>query len=725
MLLKQLELHGLKSFADKTVLDLTQNVTAIVGPNGSGKSNITDGIRWVLGERDARNLRGAKGEDLIFAGTEKRPRMGQAQATLYFDNSSGFFPVEFKEVSISRKISRDGVSQFFINKSEVRLKDLIDFLARVKLGARGLTVINQGQSDAFIVATPTERREMIEEMLGLKEYQLKKADAERKLKNTSFNLEKAHALIEELKPHLRLLRRQSTRYANRERLAEELLELENSFYGSRLLRLREESKRLQGGEKNIASRIKEEEPGFRKIEEEFEKISKSEPEAMNELKKTQEKKQIILSKRTDLQRELGRVEAQLEFQSQESLDENADIKSALKEIKNIAVLLVSENDMTRLREMAKNVLDIIERLFVSNGKSSASTDIKKKYKELIENLKSFDKEVEELGNIEKRYQDTLEGFNRTFREAYEKVELARKKRDELVAEKNKNSLARERVEMQLGTLAEELSQIGRSIASFEAGIKENNASSGTLIDEDAARRKMVKIRQDLASIGEVDESIIKEAHETEERNEFLTKQVNDLDKAVGGLTILIKELEEKIYTEFNSAMKAINTEFNKMIHGMFGGGKAKLIVRKSKSARGNKESNDGDQVEGNKEQDSKDVADSNTNETVGIDIEISLPEKRIKGLDMLSGGERSLVSIAALFALISVSPPPFLVLDEIDAALDEKNAKRFGQILSDFSKSTQFVVVSHNRATMEAADVLYGVTMSSDGTSKLVSLKLT
>src|SRR3990167_6547973 len=130
MLLKRLELQGLKSSADKTVLDLNHNITAIVGPNGSGKSNITDGILWLLGERDARNLRGAKGEVLIFAGTEKRPRIGQAQATLYFDNSSGFFPVDFKEVSFSRKVSRDGISQFFINNSEVRLKDVIDFLER-------------------------------------------------------------------------------------------------------------------------------------------------------------------------------------------------------------------------------------------------------------------------------------------------------------------------------------------------------------------------------------------------------------------------------------------------------------------------------------------------------------------------------------------------------------------------------------------------------------------
>ncbi len=168
MLLRKLELQGFKSFADKTILDLSHQITAVVGPNGSGKSNITDSVRWLLGERDARNLRGGKGEDLIFAGTKERPRAGLAQASLQFDNTSGFFPVGFKDVIISRRVTRDGVSIFLINKSEVRLKDVVEFFARAKLGARGLTIINQGESDVFIKASPQERREMVEEILGLK-----------------------------------------------------------------------------------------------------------------------------------------------------------------------------------------------------------------------------------------------------------------------------------------------------------------------------------------------------------------------------------------------------------------------------------------------------------------------------------------------------------------------------------------------------------------------------
>ena len=181
MLLKRLEVQGFKSFADKINIELEQGITAVVGPNGSGKSNIADAIRWLLGEREARNLRGAKSEDLIFAGTKDRPRLGLAQATLYFDNSSGFFPVDYKEISISRKVSRDGKSQIFLNKSEVRLKDIIDFFARSRMGARGLTIVSQGESDVFINSTPMERREMIEEILGLKEYELKKSEALRRL----------------------------------------------------------------------------------------------------------------------------------------------------------------------------------------------------------------------------------------------------------------------------------------------------------------------------------------------------------------------------------------------------------------------------------------------------------------------------------------------------------------------------------------------------------------
>src|SRR3989338_9450420 len=157
-LLKRLELNGFKSFASKTVLDFPSGITAIVGPNGSGKSNVIDAVRWLLGERDAKNIRGAKVEDLIFAGTTQRARVGMAQATIVFDNSKRFFPVDFEEVAVTRRVSRDGTTEYLINNPPVRLKDIVDFFAKARLGTKGLTIVNQGNSDIFVRASPKERQ---------------------------------------------------------------------------------------------------------------------------------------------------------------------------------------------------------------------------------------------------------------------------------------------------------------------------------------------------------------------------------------------------------------------------------------------------------------------------------------------------------------------------------------------------------------------------------------
>lgn len=167
MFLKSLELNGFKSFASKAVLEFPRGITAIVGPNGSGKSNIIDAIRWLLGEREAKNLRGDKIENLIFAGTPKKSRAGMAQVSLNFDNNSKLGGDEFEacpvgfaladsfgEISIIRRVARDGISQYFLNKSEVRLKDIVDFFAKARLGTKGLTIINQGSSDLFVRVTP-------------------------------------------------------------------------------------------------------------------------------------------------------------------------------------------------------------------------------------------------------------------------------------------------------------------------------------------------------------------------------------------------------------------------------------------------------------------------------------------------------------------------------------------------------------------------------------------
>jgi chromosome segregation protein len=182
---------------------------------------------------------------------------------------------------------------------------------------------------------------------------------------------------------------------------------------------------------------------------------------------------------------------------------------------------------------------------------------------------------------------------------------------------------------------------------------------------------------------------------------------------------LIKELNEKIHFEFNSSFRLINEEFNKFFRLMFGGGFAKLKIRNNNSDTIRRDGGE-EYFEKNFEKN----GDENGEISAGVEINLSLPKKRVSTLEMLSGGERSLVSIAALFALISISPPPFLVLDEIDAALDENNSKRFANLVKKFSEKTQFIIVTHNRAVMESADVLYGITTGEEGISKVLSLKL-
>ncbi|MBI2011047.1 MAG: AAA family ATPase [Candidatus Colwellbacteria bacterium] len=708
MFLKRLELQGFKSFADKISLDLTSGVTAIVGPNGSGKSNIIDAVRWLLGERDARQLRGGKSEDLIFAGTQMRARVGLAQASFVFDNHSGVFPLDFKEVVISRRLGRDGLTHFFLNKSEVRLKDIAELLAKIKVGPRGLAVVNQGESDIFVKANPLERRTMIEEILGLKEYEIKKDEASRRLENTFSNLEKIKLSLEEIKPHLRFLKKQASRYESREKLAEELRELENNFYGRRLETIRKGEKELASREAKLKEQITRQEEVFTGAEAEMKKIS-AEGGSASGGGELQLKRSSILSEREKLQKELGRFEARLEFEAK-SGESETDFLKIINEVRRVAKNLLDEKDPAKLKDGLQQILNLLDNK--GDLLDKADKKLTKEIESITKNLNNLDQALRELVREEEKARGTITSFNERFKSAYALVESERKKLEALKEEENHLIIGRERLVSRQTALHEELLQIGRSIEELEIRREELGAAP---IVEEQVLKLMLKLRGELASIGEVDEVLIEEAKETEERYNFLSAESVDLERAMADLKKLIRDLEEKINKEFDSAIKLINQEFNKLVSLMFGGGKAKLTIQNVEDV-GVVGDEDGEQVQ--------QAERSNNSNIPGVEIDLSLPRKKIKGLDVLSGGERSLVSIAALFALISVSSPPFLVLDEIDVALDEKNAKRFGEMLKDLSAKTQFIVVTHNRATMEVADVLYGVTMAPDGTSKLVSLKL-
>ena len=229
--LKALELHGYKTFASRFQFEFPGNVTAVVGPNGSGKSNISDSLRWVLGEQSYTLLRGRKTEDMIFSGSDQRPRAGMASATITFDNQDGWLPIDFTEVSISRRAYRDGGNEYFLNGQKVRLKDISELLAQSGLAERTYTIIGQGLVDAALSLRPDERRRFFEEAAGIGLFRSRREESLNRLESTRRNLERVEDILSELEPRLRSLERQAKRAEEYDRVKADLNVLLKDWYG--------------------------------------------------------------------------------------------------------------------------------------------------------------------------------------------------------------------------------------------------------------------------------------------------------------------------------------------------------------------------------------------------------------------------------------------------------------------------------------------------------------
>jgi RecF/RecN/SMC N terminal domain. len=221
MFLKRLEIIGFKSFADKVVLNFEKGITAIVGPNGSGKSNISDAVRLVLGEQSIKSLRGNKLEDVIFVGTEKRKPLSFAEVTLTLDNSDHMLPLDFTEVVITRKIFRSGESEFYINKTQCRLKDVYELFMDTGIGRDGYSIIGQGKIDEILVSRPEDRRQIFEEASGISKYKYKKEEAIKKLIATNENINRINDILCELQNQLEPLYEQKEKAEKYIKLQEE------------------------------------------------------------------------------------------------------------------------------------------------------------------------------------------------------------------------------------------------------------------------------------------------------------------------------------------------------------------------------------------------------------------------------------------------------------------------------------------------------------------------
>lgn len=728
MRLKTLEISGFKSFAKKSLLDFDSQISSIVGPNGSGKSNIAESFRFVLGEQSIKSMRGKRGEDLIFNGTQTVSRQNRASVKVVFDNQDKTLPLDFDEVSLERIVHRDGVNEYFINNSSVRLRDVSELLASANIGASGHHIISQGETDRILNTTPKERRSMFEDALGLRVFQYKKVESQKKLIKTEENIAQVQSLRKEIAPHIRFLKKQVEKIEK----AKELIEKLKVFYKEYLNR---EETYIKHHVRNVNALMVDPSEKLKVINEKLEKLrsqfegSESQSGLENELSE-------ITSKISNLNREAGQMEGEynslLRLQkeySHKSSNVSSVALSQVKSFKKEIDSLIADADASFDTNFIKSILSKIKNTFTSfmSRVSEEDSDVK--------NTHDFEKEIKEVlvkkDSLEKSIKELVsekESIISKIHEESEKSKGSEKEIYDLMTQKND-------LETKINSLRSEKERLVRDEEEFKREIHE----AGVLVGRDAIyydeielneeeflleprvvqlerRRELEKMKIRVEEFGSGNNSeVLKEYQEATERDEFLTKEILDLEQSSVSLKNLILELEDKINTQFKEGVQKINTEFQKLFEIMFGGGEAALKLVKKETGKKKQE------IDLDIESSGEEMAEEPEQEE-GIDIHVSLPRKKIKGLMMLSGGERALTSIALLFAMSAVNPPPFIILDETDAALDEANSKKYGDMIEKLAEHSQLIVITHNRETMSRAGVLYGVTMT-QGVSQLLSIK--
>jgi chromosome segregation protein len=743
MTLKAIELNGFKSFGKKSTVSFTTPTTCVVGPNGSGKSNIVESIRFVLGEQSMKSLRGKGGVDLIFKGSKALSHSSRAQVLITFDNSKKIFSftnsglgvsLDYDEVVIGREVFPDGVNKYTINNTEVRLKDVVDLLASVNIGSSGHHIISQGEADRVLNASNKDRRAMIEDALGLKVYQYRIRESERKLEKTHINMKEVQALRREIAPHLAFLKKQVQIVEKAREMRDELRGFYKDYLSKESSYIKTEGKRLGDARHTLEKQSRSLEERISEL-----KSTKEEPQASKHsgaIKTHESELGILRTKKDELSRTLGRLEGTIDGFDREfarasktkgkvitegewrsvvdALDREIDKALESENISEIATIL--KNMKSRLQTLSRDVETSVEEIDENIKEEYSRVKIARDgvladMEAIGHNEKQILAQIDELRSDERAVEASLRESERNLYELMREKNEVESSIHSLVFEEDKLNMIKNSFEMEL---QEASVLIGQDVLSYK-----NAEVAGEVIRsaQDDLRKKIERIKIKLEDMGSPNSSeMLKEYQDTEERDQFLAKESEDLKQGIDSLKVLIQDLKETLDTEFKTGVSKINKQFQEFFALMFGGGSAFLsVVMDHKKSR---------KTEEDIEEEESETGETELGFERGIEINVTLPQKKVKDLHMLSGGERSLTSIALLFAMSQVNPPPFLVLDETDAALDEANSRKYGNMLDNLSKYSQLVVVTHNRETMSRAQVLYGVTMDASGASKLLSIRL-
>ena len=500
MYLKRLELQGFKSFADKTVLEFMPGITSVIGPNGSGKSNISDSIRWVLGEQSMKSLRGAKSLDIIFSGTQNRKSLGFAEASLVFDNQDGALPIEYTEVTVTRKIYRSGETGYFINKVPCRLKDVLELFMDTGIGKDGYSIIGQGKIDEILSNKSEDRRHIFEEAAGIVKYRTRKQESEKKLERTKLNLLRINDILSEIETNLEPLKIQSEKAKKYLNLKEELKNIEIGLF----------IYNIEKYKKNLEEIVKDEEIYTNQCNEEEGRL-----ERIKQLKE-------------ELKTQIDEITTKIEEMSNIGFESQKEIEMLNSDI-NVANTRIANNKENSKR-FSKEIEELKEKI---KGLEEEIKQKQEKKANLKQNREKFAKELqekeEELAKITEKLSSKeieIEGYK-------QKVEQNTDKKYELQSENNTQDINFENYEKRQKQIKNEISN---NVSELDSTRLEKEDISKDFYDIESKRNQIVK------TLDKINE-------QREEANIKIKKYDDDINRLLNESRIKESRLKFLIETE--------------------------------------------------------------------------------------------------------------------------------------------------------------------------------
>ncbi len=765
MYLKHMTLRGFKSFKNKSQLFFEPGISIIVGPNGSGKSNIADAVSWVLGEQSPKSLRGSSMGDVIFRSKEEE--MGIAEVSLMFDNSDNLFNTEFRDVKFTRRVFSRGGSEYFINSSPCRLLDIQEMTADSGIG-KGLNIIvNQGQINDIAVLKPVERKIIIDEILGISKHKNRRDKSIVKLQKVRNDIDRVNDLMEEIKRTMDPLEIEAKRAQKYAEISNSLKNEEISLFIARLKRLNKNWESENQSYEDSKRKLKETEEEILRVENEREDLLKLIDKKASEYEFWKNKTDRFNSERDQISSIAALIESKknlfgtlynmfdLELagfkSSTKSMEEgtsqesdNAGVayyKEISKGLKKVDGLIL--NFMTKLKEKIKDekISDYIEnesRLIQEELKSlnkkaekglrdrisgNHSEELNKKsgkkvagFKERLDRVKAvkeicminlkrsqkisliLNKYISASGKIKSSLYPEFERGKDLLSNDRSRISEFDGKKDQLNTfrlnlENNiyKADLKKEQIKEKVKIITDSISDDYN--LSMEYALKSYSPCS----DIAQSQERVKKLKSQIKRYGSVNPNAAVEYGKIKKRFDFLAKQRLDLIESGKNLEELIKDINKKIADFFYKKFDEINRCFGNYFKILFPLGEGEMALEKNREA-------DSDEI--------------------GIDLKVDIGNNKFVPISLLSGGEKSLVSMAFLFSIYSINPSPFYVFDEVDASLDDVNIGRFLTLVKKFSEKQQIIIITHQKRTMEVADTIYGVTMQSNGISKIVSEKI-